>query len=160
MSRWTGTWLSGPGAALDRADGPVRYRGERLGAPERGLGSVASNGVRLGALFIDLVLSSLVTSLFIRPDYDDPTQMWRFNYWSGLVWLLITAVGVSLAGFTPGKALLGLRVVRMDGTALVGPFRAIPRTVLIALIIPAVITDRDGRGLHDRLLGTIVLRTR
>ncbi|RLK54235.1 RDD family protein [Actinokineospora terrae] len=160
VSRWTGTWLSGPGAGLDPADGPVRYRGERLGAPENGPGSVASNGIRLGALVIDLVLSSLVTSVFLRPDYDDPTQMWRFNIWAGLVWLLITVAGVALAGFTPGKGLLGLRVVRMDGTALVGPFRALPRTLLIAVIIPAAITDKDGRGLHDRLTGTIVLRTR
>ncbi|WP_285506623.1 RDD family protein [Actinokineospora sp. NBRC 105648] len=163
MSRWTGTWLSGPGAALeaiDNADGPVRYRGERLGLPERGPGSVASNGLRLGALLVDLVLASLVTSVFLRPDYGDPATMWRFNIWAGLVWLVISSVGVSLAGFTPAKALLGMRVVRMDGTALVGPFRAIPRSVLIALVIPAAITDKDGRGLHDRLVGTIVLRTR
>ncbi|WP_026421964.1 RDD family protein [Actinokineospora inagensis] len=160
MSRWTGTWLSGPGAAAEPSDGPARYRGERLGAPERGPGSVASNGIRLGALVIDLVLASLVTSLFLRPDYNDPAGMWRFNYLAGLVWLVITAVGVSLGGFTPAKALLGLRVVAMDGKPVVGPFRAIPRTVLIALVIPAVITDRDGRGLHDRATGTIELRTR
>jgi uncharacterized RDD family membrane protein YckC len=28
------------------------------------------------------------------------------------------------------------------------------------LVIPAVIWDRDGRGMHDRLLGTVVVRTR
>ncbi|WP_104483620.1 RDD family protein [Actinokineospora auranticolor] len=161
MSRWTGTWLSGPGAAIEPTDGPVRYRGERLGLPERGAGSVASNGIRLGAYAIDLVLSSLVTSLFIRPDYSgDQSEMWRFNYLAILVWFLITVVGTSLTGFTPGKVLLGLRVVRMDGTALIGPHRVIPRTVLTAFVLPAGITDKDGRGLHDRLVGTIVLRTR
>lgn len=160
VSRWTGTWLSGPGAGHESDEGPVRYRGERLGAPERGLGSVASTGIRLGALVLDLVLASLVTSVFLRPDYDDPSRMWQFNVWSGVVWLLITVAGVALAGFTPAKALLGMRVVRMDGQPLVGPFRAIPRTLLVALVIPAAIVDKDGRGLHDKVAGTIVLRTR
>jgi hypothetical protein len=26
------------------------------------------------------------------------------------------------------------------------------------LIIPAVVTDKDGRGLHDRVVGTAVVR--
>ncbi|WP_091457028.1 RDD family protein [Actinokineospora iranica] len=160
MSRWTGTWLSGPGAALEPADGPQRWRGERLGLPERGSGSVASTGIRLGALAIDLVLASLATSVFFRPDFTDPAVMRTFNYWALLTWFVITVAGVALAGFTPGKALLGLRVVRMDGAPLVGPIRAIPRSVLVALVVPAAITDRDGRGLHDKAVGTIVLRTR
>jgi uncharacterized RDD family membrane protein YckC len=34
------------------------------------------------------------------------------------------------------------------------------RTVLLCLVIPPVVYDADGRGLHDRAAGTIVLRTR
>lgn len=160
VSRWTGSWLSGPSAAIAPTDGEIRWRGDRLGLPERGAGAVASPAIRLGALMIDLVLASLVTSLFVRRDFDDPAAMWTFNLWAMGVWFVISAVGVSLAGFTPGKAILGMRVVRMDGTALVGPLRGVARTALVGVILPAAINDKDGRGLHDRLLGTIVLRTR
>ena len=38
--------------------------------------------------------------------------------------------------------------------------RAVPRTLLVALIIPAAIWDADRRGLHDKLFGTVVVRTR
>ncbi|WP_054055064.1 RDD family protein [Alloactinosynnema sp. L-07] len=160
MSRWTGSWLSGPGAAIEAMDGPARYRGERLGLPESGPGSVASPGLRFAGFLIDLVLASLVTSLFRRPDFADPASMSTYNLIAVGVWFAITAVGISLAGFTVGKALLGMRVVRMDGTALVGPLRGIPRTLLTGVILPAAVNDKNGRGLHDRLLGTIVLRTR
>jgi hypothetical protein len=32
------------------------------------------------------------------------------------------------------------------------------RTVLLCLLIPAFITDRDQRGLHDRAAGTVLVR--
>jgi uncharacterized RDD family membrane protein YckC len=32
--------------------------------------------------------------------------------------------------------------------------------MLLGLLIPAVIWDRDGRGLHDRAAGTVVIRGR
>jgi len=31
------------------------------------------------------------------------------------------------------------------------------RPLLIALVIPALIYDRDRRGVHDRLVGTILV---
>jgi len=35
---------------------------------------------------------------------------------------------------------------------------ALVRTLLLGLVIPAVVTDDDGRGLHDRAAGTVVVR--
>jgi hypothetical protein len=32
--------------------------------------------------------------------------------------------------------------------------------VLIALVVPALIMDRDQRGLNDRLIGTLLVRIR
>jgi uncharacterized RDD family membrane protein YckC len=32
------------------------------------------------------------------------------------------------------------------------------RTGLLLLVLPAVVYDRDGRGLHDRAAGTVVVR--
>jgi uncharacterized RDD family membrane protein YckC len=158
--RWTGTWLSGPGSAQGPDDGPQRWPGERLGLPEQGPGAVAGRGTRLAAFLADLVIAALVTSLFVEMDVQRPEVMQTFNYWAILVWFVISVVAVSLFGFTPGKFALGLRVVRIDGTSMVGPLRAIPRALLTAVIIPAALADRDGRGLHDRAVGTIVVRTR
>lgn len=109
-------------------------------------------GARAAALAIDVVLAALVAGLFTAPELP--------RNWSLLSWVLITGVSVSFFGFTPGMGALGIRVVRMDGAAMVGPIRAIPRTIMTGLVIPAVIWNDDGRGLHDRAVGTIVVRFR
>jgi len=41
-----------------------------------------------------------------------------------------------------------------------GLLRATLRTLLLLLLVPAVIWDRDGRGLHDKLAGTLLVRVR
>jgi uncharacterized RDD family membrane protein YckC len=68
---------------------------------------------------------------------------------------------VSTLGMTLGHRLLGLRVVRV-GERVGGPpgvLTGVIRTVLLCLVVPAVVWDADGRGMHDRLAGTaIVLR--
>ncbi len=157
MSRTTGSWLSG--GLGEAGDANQAWPGERLGLPEAGPGSVAGRGVRLVAFLLDLVLMALVTSVFVEFDPSRPDVMQRFNYISVGVWFAITSVMVGLFGFTAGKALLGLRVVRLDGRPMVG-IRAVPRTLLTGLLLPAALSDADSRGLHDKLLGTVVVRTR
>ncbi len=158
MSRTTGSWLSG--GIGEPGDQTQAWPGERLGLPEEGPGSVAPRGLRLAALLVDLVLAALVTSLFVEVDVERPEVMQQFNYVSALVWFVLTAVMVGIFGFTPAKALFGLRVVRLDGKPMVMPLRAIPRTLLTAVILPAALSDADGRGLHDKATGTVVVRTR
>jgi uncharacterized RDD family membrane protein YckC len=121
---------------------------------------VASRGARLAALLLDLVIAALVTSLFVPTDITRPEVMQTFNYWAILVWFVISVIAISLFGFTAGMAALGIRVARLDGASMVGPLRAIPRAIMTAVIVPAVVWDSDGRGLHDKAVGTIVLRTR
>jgi uncharacterized RDD family membrane protein YckC len=157
VSRTTGSWLSG--GLGETGDANQAWPGERLGLPEAGPGSVAGRGVRLVAFLLDLVLMALVTSVFVEFDPSRPDVMQRFNYISVGVWFAITSVMVGLFGFTAGKALLGLRVVRLDGRPMVG-IRAVPRTLLTGLLLPAALSDADSRGLHDKLLGTVVVRTR
>lgn len=158
VSKVTGSWLSG--GIGESGDAAQEWPGERLGLPKDGPGSVAGRGARLGALLLDLALMGLATSLFVQVDLNQPEQMRQYNYIAGLVWFVLSVVMVGLFGFTPGKLLLGLQVVRLDGKSMVNPLRAIPRTLLIALIVPAAIADADGRGLHDKITGTVVVRTR
>ena len=52
------------------------------------------------------------------------------------------------------------RLVRHVELRDVGVPRAALRTALLLLLIPALIWDRDGRGLHDKAAGTVILHTR
>ena len=62
----------------------------------------------------------------------------------------------ALTGFTVGKRLLGIRVVRLDGRP-VGLCWALVRTLLL-LVVPPLVTDGDLRGMHDRAANTVVIR--
>ncbi len=66
-------------------------------------------------------------------------------------------------GRTPGKAMLGLRVVRLDGRALgwndafgrAGGYSGSAATALLGFI--QMIWDANRQTLHDRMVGTVVL---
>ena len=53
---------------------------------------------------------------------------------------------------------LGLVVIPLDGRDHVGLGRALTRNLLIVLVIPALFTDADHRGLHDLASKTAVVR--
>ncbi|MFH8450055.1 RDD family protein [Streptomyces fungicidicus] len=148
-----GSWLSGPRAALEDAGAEFGYRGEQLGLPENGPGSIARPGRRLGALAVDWGLCVLIAYGLITDGYDGQTT----SNWALLVFLVLSVLTVGSVGFTPGKRLLGLRVVALD-TGRVQPLRGLLRSALLCLAVPALIWDRDGRGLHDRLARTVEVR--
>lgn len=127
------------------------YPGQSMGLPDSGVGSVASMARRILAFGIDIVLSALVAWLITAPE--PPQNM------SLVVWAVMTVVTVGAFGITPGQGVVGIRVVPMSGGDFVGLW-AIPRTLLIFLIIPPLLLNVDGRGLQDRLCRTIVLRLR
>ncbi|MEW2074143.1 RDD family protein [Streptomyces sp. NPDC012403] len=148
-----GSWLSGPRAALEDAGAEFGYRGEQLGLPEDGPGSIARPGRRLGALAVDWGLCVLIAYGLITDGYYGQTT----SNWALLVFLVLSVLTVGTVGFTPGKRLFGLRVVALD-TGRVQPLRGLVRSALLCLAVPALIWDRDGRGLHDRLARTVEVR--
>ncbi|MGW7817907.1 RDD family protein [Streptomyces puniciscabiei] len=147
-----GSWLSGPRAAMEEAGADFGYRGEQLGLPEEGPNSIARPGRRLGALAVDWGLCLLIAYGLIADSYHDAAQVW-----APVILFVLMVLTLGTVGFTPGKRLFGLRVVALD-TGRVNPLRALLRTVLLFLAIPALIWDRDGRGLHDRLARTVEVR--
>lgn len=136
------------------------HPGQRFGLPAAGPGCAGSLWRRLVALLVDCVLALLVTSLFVRPGSLSPAHVTDLNSWSLFTWFLITVLGTAFFAATPGMVLLGLRVARVDGAAMLLPLRAAVRAVLVAIVVPAVIWDGDRRGLHDRAAGTIVVAAR
>ena len=65
---------------------------------------------------------------------------------------------VGTLGSTIGHRLVGLRVLSLHGGAA-RPLQVLVRTVLLCLFLPAMFWDRDGRGLHDKAAGTVIVRT-
>ncbi|MFR0352149.1 RDD family protein [Streptomyces sediminimaris] len=147
-----GSWLSGPRAAAEEAGVEFGYRGRQLGLPEEGPGSIARPGRRFAALAVDWGLCLLIAYGLITHGYDQATGNWAL-----LVFFLLHVLTVGTVGFTPGKRLLGLRVVALD-TGRPSPLRTVLRTALLCLALPALVWDRDGRGLHDRLARTVEVR--
>jgi uncharacterized RDD family membrane protein YckC len=148
-----GSWLSGPRAAAEDMGADFGHRGERLGLPAEGPRSIAPVGRRLGALFIDWAVSVLIGyGLFAGGDLHSTDN------WALAVFLVMSLLTVGTVGSTPGKRLLRLRVVAVEGLGRPALWRVAVRTVLLGLAIPALIWDRDGRGLHDRVSGTVQVR--
>lgn len=161
MARWTGEWLPGTGDGGQVTDEAApKWRGERFGLPESGVGAVASGGVRLLALLVDLALAAVITAAFVHPRLQDPAVMQNFNQWSIVTWAVISVVPAAFFGFTPGMGAVGIRVARLDGASMVGPWRAVVRTALTFVLIPAAVRNRDGRSWLDRLTATVVVRMR
>lgn len=107
------------------------------------------------ALVIDWALSMLAVAAFIGQDVWGGQGAAR---WAPLVvfaaelWILTTLLGGSA-----GQLIIGV-VIRRTSGARVDAARALLRTVLICLVIPAVIYNRDQQGLHDMAADTIALR--
>lgn len=131
-----------------------RWPGERLGRPESGPGSVAGWGRRIAALALDWAASLMVVSLFVGP------EVWTAGggvEWAPLAvflgerWLL-----TSMLGGSAGQLVTRTRVLGVDGRPL-GPGRVLLRTLLICLVIPPVVYNRDRRGLHDLAAGSVAV---
>jgi uncharacterized RDD family membrane protein YckC len=114
------------------------------------LDHVASWGRRFGALLIDWVLCTVVASFLV--------DSLRANPWPQLgLFVLAHAFFVGLFGQTAGMALFRIRCVSIADSGAVGIPRALLRALLLALVVPAMISDGDGRGVHDRVAGSVVV---
>ena len=127
-----------------------RVRGASLGLPAEGPGSLATFGSRAGAFCVDAVGSALVAALFTAPDLP--------GNWALVAFAVVTVLTLALFGQTPGMRLVGLRLAHPRPGQRLAAWRAVVRTALLCLLVPALLVDADGRGLHDRLTDTAVVR--
>lgn len=129
------------------------HRGQRLGLPKEGPGSIAPLGRRFGAIAVDWALCMLIAYGLFSGGDSQATGNWALG-----ILLALNVLTVGTLGYTPGKRLLGLRVVSEHGGRLGFGWTAV-RSVLLCLAIPALIWDRDSRGLHDRLGRAVQVRS-
>ncbi|CAN5343809.1 RDD family protein [soil metagenome] len=123
--------------------------------PESGPGSAAGSGRRFAALLVDWLMAYGIAALAMSLGVISVAMLSTAVL---VVWFVVGAVSLRLFGFTPGQLALGLLVVPIDNRQHVGFGRALARGLLLALVIPPLFTDSDGRGLQDRFTFTAVVR--
>ncbi|AVG23891.1 RDD family membrane protein [Pontimonas salivibrio] len=122
------------------------WPGKRFGLPEEGPRSTPGWNRRIAGIIIDWVLALGLSALFFG-----------FNNLSILgVFVLLHIIGGLLAAGSPGHLLMKIRIAPIAGGRL-GILAPVVRPLLIALVIPALMSDDDRRGAHDRLVGTILV---
>jgi len=130
-----------------------QYAGQRLGLPWTGPGAVASWRRRILALVIDWFASLLAAAFIGR-------SLGLGDAWTDwlplIVFWLESSIGTTLAGGSFGQVAVRIAVRRLDGRTL-DPFGALLRGLLICLVVPPLIYNRDNRGLHDLAVRTVVV---
>jgi hypothetical protein len=125
------------------ADDTPDYPGKRFGLPMQGPMSAAPMGRRLLALIVDWLLCTvIVSSITGHVLFGGATDTHYFAAQYGTLGLFVLEVYLltAISGLTVG-------------------FKwAAVRTLLLLFVVPACLTDRDLRGLHDRAANTIVVR--
>lgn len=122
------------------------WPGKSFGLPESGPRSTPGWNRRILGLAVDWALSVVAAWLWF--DY---------NGWAILgIFIALHALGGLLVAGSPGHLLARIRIAPIRGGAL-GVVAPLVRPLLIALVIPPLLTDRDMRGVHDRLVGTILV---
>lgn len=112
----------------------------------------ASLARRLGALLIDWLLCVGVSLFFVPMTKTGAIPV-------GILILEYTFF-IGLFAQTPGMRVLGMQCVSFTTGRRIGVLRAFARGVLLALVLPPLLMDDSQRGLHDRLVGSVVLDSR
>lgn len=150
-------WRDGPtiSSGEDFA-APGEWPGQNLGLPQTGSGRQASVSRRAGGVAIDWVICWIIsgfTTMYTSALGDTATLTY-------LLWIVLGIISGWLFARTPGMAVLGIGVARIDVPGeRVGFWRAAVRSLLTAFVFPAVLVDADGRGMHDRATSTTVIHS-
>lgn len=120
---------------------------------------LADVSVRLVALIIDGFILSLITGLLV---WGGRGAGGFLSFLIGVTyhWYFLTQQD----GQTPGKRLMGIRVVRKDGqpldaaTVIVRYIGYFVNTFLLSIGWLWALWDADRQGIHDKLANTIVVR--
>jgi uncharacterized RDD family membrane protein YckC len=113
-------------------------------------------GRRMGALALDwLACYAIVAALSggvnkMNPNSSLSVLMLFFVE----VWML-----TALQGATLGHRLFGMKVIRFEDGGAISLPQALIRTVFLVLVVTAVTFDQNGRGIHERLSGSVLTRS-
>lgn len=116
--------------------------------------------VSLGRRFVALGLDWVVALLSAAAIAPDAGRSQSFAETLIVPGVFVVEVGLltGLLGFSIGKRVAGLRVEGPDGRPIGVP-RALLRTLLLALVIPAIVMNDERRGLHEVATTSRVMRS-
>jgi uncharacterized RDD family membrane protein YckC len=112
---------------------------------------IAGMGRRFVAITLDWLMSWAFGSLIFE-------QSQGRSLWIPAVFFFEIVILTWLTGASAGQRLMGLSVRSHPDVRPLSLGKILLRTVLILLVIPAVVFDSDGRGLHDRIASSAVYR--
>jgi uncharacterized RDD family membrane protein YckC len=119
-------------------------------------GQIAGFGPRFLAFVVDGLIANLIGVVADGGFHNSGRHAWIIY----VSFLAIELFFVAFAGQTPGMRAVGIGVLRRDRQGRL-PFRwALVRTTLLAFVLPAVISDESGLGMHDRAAGSVIIHTR
>jgi uncharacterized RDD family membrane protein YckC len=110
---------------------------------------------RILALIIDWGAAILVVQVIPNgPDYGTQSN--------SLLTLIVFATEVTLftwmMGSSFGQRIVGLRVIDFYSDSNPTFVQSVFRTFLIVVLVPPLLADAEGRGLHDRLAKTKIIK--
>ena len=73
------------------------------------------------------------------------------------VFFVESVLFTAMTGGSFGQIVARVAVVRLDDLGPVGWWRAVARTAMKCLVIPAVVIGAERRGLDDLVLGTVAV---
>ena len=171
-------------------DEPSAQEANRYAPPTAAVGDIASGtvggrelagrGTRLGAALIDVIILIVIMFVvgivtpfrFFDPSRSGTIATLVLSYVFGMViFLLVHGYLLATQGQTVGKKVLGIRIVRTDGSlatfgrvfglryALNGLIASVPIVGSIYALVDALMVFRDSRQcLHDQIADTIVVK--
>ena len=137
------------------SDSENYWPGKVFGLPEEGPRSVPSLLRRVAGICIDWAISMGV-SIGIAVGWYGLDWLDHNGFVTGLVFVVMHMLFGLVIGGSPGHLLTKMRIAPIKGGAL-GIAAPLIRPWLIILVIPAIMMDRDQRGVHDRIVGTIMV---
>lgn len=129
------------------------YAGAPLGLPATGSGSLAPLGRRFVGVAVDWLIAQAVVYAFFRSAFGASGAA---SFVPLAVFAVLTVISLVAVAATFGHYLMGLQLRQVRPGSW--PLQVLIRTALLCLFLPAVVTAKDGRGLHDVAAGTVLVR--
>jgi len=112
--------------------------------------SIPSIFKRFAALFVDWILCLLLSGIFVG-------NLWTATWEPPAILVAEYALFIGVFGQTVGMRLARIRCVDASDGGAIGIPRAALRGLLLCLVIPGLIMDRERRGLHDRAARSVIV---
>jgi uncharacterized RDD family membrane protein YckC len=111
---------------------------------------------RMGALALDWLACYAIVAAFSGGigQMSPNNSLYVLALFFVQVWIL-----TALQGATLGHRLFRMKVVRFEDGGAISARQAIIRTALLVLVVTAVTFDENGRGIHERLSGSVLTRS-